>query len=164
MMKRLLPTPLLSAALVAMWLVLNRSLAPAHWLLAIGLGLALPVLFAPLRPVVPRVRHPLALARLIAVVGHDVVASNFMVLRTILAGDRHPPQSGFVIIPMDLRDATGIAALAMITTAIPGTVWCEVARDGSSFMLHVWHAPDKAEFAANYKARYERPLIQIFES
>lgn len=164
MRKRLLPAPLLSAALVAMWLVLNRSLAPGHWLLALLLGIALPAVLAPLRPVVPRVRHPLVLARLIAVVGHDVVASNIMVLRTIFSGQRHPPHSKFVVIPLDMRDPTGITALAMITTAIPGTVWCELARDGSAFMLHVWHAPDEAAFIANYKRRYEQPLTRIFES
>lgn len=164
MKKRLLPSPLLSAALVAMWLTLNRSLAPGHLLLAVVLGLALPALLAPLRPVVPRVRHPLVLARLIAIVGHDVIASNIMVLRTVLSGERHPPASGFVVIPLQLRDATGLAALAMITTVIPGTVWCELARDGSAFMLHVWHAPDKTEFARRYKQRYEQPLIKIFES
>ena len=163
MRKRLLPTPLLSAALIAMWLSLNRSLAPGHWLLALLLGLGLPAIFAPLRPVVPRVRHPLVLARLIAVVGHDVIASNIMILRTVLSGEQHPPHSGFVVIPLDMRDPTGIAALAMITTAVPGTVWCELSRDNSAFMLHVWHAPDEAAFIAEYKRRYEQPLIQIFE-
>lgn len=164
MRKRLLPAPLLSAALVAMWLVLNRSLTPGHWLLALLLGIAIPAMLAPLRPVVPRVRHPLVLARLIAVVGHDVVTSNIMVLRTVFSGQRHPPHSKFVVIPLDMRDPTGITALAMITTAVPGTVWCELARDGSAFMLHVWHAPDEAAFIANYKRRYEQPLIRIFES
>lgn len=163
MRKRLLPAPLLSAALIAMWLALNHSLAPGHLLLALFLGLAIPAVLAPLRPVVPRVRHPLAIARLIAVVGHDVIASNIMVLRTVLSGQRHPPASGFVVIPLDMRDPTGITALAIITTAVPGTVWCELARDSSAFMLHVWHAPDEAEFIAEYKRRYEQPLITIFE-
>lgn len=163
MMKRLLPSPLLSLALMAMWLALNHTLAPGHLLLAAFLGLAIPAVLAPLRPVVPRVRHPLVLARLIAVVGHDVVASNIMILRTVLSGQRHPPHSGFVVIPLDLRDPTGITALAMITTAVPGTVWCELSRDNSAFMLHVWHAPDKATFIAEYKRRYEQPLIRIFE-
>ena len=50
MMKRLFPAPLLSAALWAMWLVLNDSLAPAHLLLGAAIGWALPWLVSPLRP------------------------------------------------------------------------------------------------------------------
>lgn len=164
MMRRLLPAPLLSAALAVMWLLLNRSLAPAHLLLALALGIAVPAAFAPLRPMVPRVRHPLVLLRLIGVVGHDVIESNLLVFRTVLAGSRRPEHSGFIRIPLELRDRTGLAALAMITTVVPGTVWCELARDGSAVLLHVWHAPNKAAFVAMYKERYEQPLIRIFES
>lgn len=65
MMRRLLPAPLLSAALVALWLVLNASLAVGDVLLALLLGLAVPVLLAPLRPARPRMRHPWTVLRLI---------------------------------------------------------------------------------------------------
>ena len=64
----------------------------------------------------------------------------------------------------DLRDPTALAALAMITTVVPGTVWCELARDGSSLLLHVWDAPDTEAFIEHYKRAYERPLMEIFES
>ena len=52
----------------------------------------------------------------------------------------------------------------MITTVVPGTVWCELARDSSSLLLHVWNAPDVDAFVAHYKHAYERPLMEIFES
>ena len=38
MIRKLLPAPLLSASLVAMWLVLNESLSAGHILLALLLG------------------------------------------------------------------------------------------------------------------------------
>ncbi len=164
MMRRLLPAPLLSAALVALWLLLNRSLTAGHVLLAIVLGLGLPALLAPLRPARPRIRHPLKLARLILAVGHDVIESNLMVFRTLVTHPGAPAHARFVRIPLDLRDPSALAALAMITTVVPGTVWCELARDGSALLLHVWHAPDEAAFIAFYKRRYERPLREIFES
>ena len=52
-MKRLLPAPLLTAALICMWLVLNRSLSLGQILLAVLFGVAAPALLAPLRPARP---------------------------------------------------------------------------------------------------------------
>ena len=56
-----------------------------------------------------------------------------------------------------------IAALAMVTTVVPGTVWSELALDRAAVMLHVWDVDDEAAFVARYKARYEKPLQEIFE-
>ncbi|MBN9405336.1 MAG: Na+/H+ antiporter subunit E [Burkholderiales bacterium] len=164
MMKRLFPAPLLSAALMAMWLVLNASLAAGDVLLAVLLGLVVPALLAPLRPARPRIRHPLTVLRLIGVVGLDVLESNWLVLRTLLTRPGQPTHARFVRIPLDLRDPSALAALAVITTVVPGTVWCELARDSSALLLHVWDAPDEAAFIAHYKQRYEQPLREIFES
>ncbi|WP_293220813.1 Na+/H+ antiporter subunit E [Ottowia sp.] len=164
MMKRLFPAPLMSAALMAMWLVLNASLAAGDVLLAVLLGLVVPALLAPLRPARPRIRHPLTVLRLIGVVGLDVLESNWLVLRTLLTRPGQPTHARFVRIPLDLRDPSALAALAVITTVVPGTVWCELARDSSALLLHVWDAPDEAAFIARYKERYEQPLREIFES
>ena len=164
MMKRLFPAPLLSAALIVAWLVLNASLAAGDVLLAVGLGLAVPALLAPLRPARPRIRHPLTVLRLIAVVGRDVLWSNALVLRTLITRPGRPMHKRFVRIPLELRDPSALAALAVITTVVPGTVWCELARDSSALLLHVWDAPDEAAFIAHYKRSYEQPLREIFES
>ena len=164
MMKRLFPAPLLSACLIAMWLVLSASLAAGDVLLAVLLGLVVPWLLAPLRPARPRIRHPLVVLRLIGVVGVDVIRSSLDVFWTLVKSRVQPPNSRFVVIPLDLRDPTALAALAMITTVVPGTVWCELARDGSSLLLHVWDAPDTEAFIEHYKRAYERPLMEIFES
>ena len=164
MMKRLFPAPLLSAALIVAWLVLNASLAAGDVLLAVGLGLAVPALLAPLRTARPRIRHPLTVLRLIAVVGRDVLWSNALVLRTLVTRPGRPMHKRFVRIPLELRDPSALAALAVITTVVPGTVWCELARDGSTVLLHVWDAPDEAAFIAHYKRTYEQPLREIFES
>ena len=163
-MKRLLPAPLLTAALICMWLVLNRSLSLGQILLAVLFGVAAPALLAPLRPARPRIRHPLVVLRLIGVVGVDVIRSSLDVFWTLVKSRVQPPNSRFVVIPLDLRDHTALAALAMITTFVPGTVWCELARDGSSLLLHVWDAPDTEAFIEHYKRAYERPLMEIFES
>lgn len=162
-MKRLLPWPLLSLALIVMWMVLNGSFSLGQLLLGVLFGVGAPALLAPLRPARPRVRHPLTVIRLILHVGHDVIESTIDVFWTLLRNQSNPVNSRFVVIPLELRDPTGLASLAMITTVVPGTVWSELARDSSSMLLHVWNVPDEAEFVTFFKRRYEQPLIRIFE-
>lgn len=164
MMRRLLPSPLLTLALIVMWLVLNQSISPGQIILGIIFGVAAPALLGSLRPARPRIRHPLLLIKLILQVGCDVVQSNLDVFWTLLRKRSQPVHSCFIQIPLELRDPSGLASLAMITTVVPGTVWCELARDSSSVLLHAWNAPDPDSFIKLYKERYERPLIQIFES
>ena len=162
-MKRWLPSPLLTLALWAMWLLLNDSLAPAHLLLGLLAAWLIPLAVAPLRPAGPPLKRPLVLARLILVVGRDVVISALDVGHGVLRSRRTPPRGTFVAIPLELRDPHGLAALAVITTVIPGTVWSELAADHSVVLLHVFDLADEAEFIELYKSRYEAPLREIFE-
>jgi multicomponent K+:H+ antiporter subunit E len=162
-MKRLLPAPLLSAALFALWLTLNQQLGIGHLLLAGTLAIAVPLICAPLRPLPVRIRRPGVVMRLILTVAHDVVVSNLNVGWAVLRARRRPPRAAFVRIPLDLRDANGLAALAVITTIVPGTVWSELALDRSAFLLHVFDVDDEAGFVAWFKSRYERPLMEIFQ-
>lgn len=162
-MKRWLPAPLLSAGLFALWLMLSRSLGAGTVLLGLLLAWLLPLMAAPLRPAGPRVRQPLLLARLILRVGRDVVLSGVEVARGVLRARRTPPRGRFVVVPLDLRNDHALAALAMITAVIPGTVWCELAPDRSRLLLHVFDLADEAAFIAHYKADYEHPLKEILE-
>lgn len=162
-MKRWFPAPLLSAGLFALWLMLSRSLGPGTVLLGLLLAWVLPLLARPLRPAGPAVRKPLLLARLIVRVGGHVVLSGLEVARGVLRGRNTPPRGHFVVVPLDLRNDHALAALAMITAVIPGTVWCELAPDRSRLLLHVFDLADEAAFIAHYKADYEAPLKEILE-
>lgn len=174
-MKRLLPSPQLSLGLFLLWLLLNQSLSLGHLLLAALVAVVIPLLMAPLRPVGGRLRRPGVLLRLVAVVGFDVVVSGLSVGRGVLGSRRRMPQGRFVIVPLALRDVHALAALAMITAVVPGTVWSELAPDRSALLLHVFDLPGsdvdaegesdagEAAFIARYKHRYERPLLEIFE-
>jgi multicomponent K+:H+ antiporter subunit E len=64
---------------------------------------------------------------------------------------------------LDLRDANGLAALSMICTVVPGTVWAELALDRSVLLMHVFDLDDEAAFIAHFKTTYERPLLEIFQ-
>lgn len=160
---RLVPAPLLSASLLGLWLALGREITPGRVLLGIALALLVPRATARLRPTKARVRRPLVVTRFILRVGRDVLVSNLQVGWGVLIWRWRKPCARFVDIPLELRDPHGLASLAMVTTVIPGTVWSELAPDRSTLRLHVWHVPDEAAFVARYKARYEKPLQEIFE-
>lgn len=162
-MNRLFPAPLLSVSLFGLWLLLNLSVSPGNLLLAAALGVLAPLLMAPLRPQHAHVRRPLAIARLVARVGIDVIMSNLLVARDVLRAGKQPPRSAFVHIPLALRDPHGLAALSMITTVVPGTVWSELALDRSVLLLHVFDLDNEAAFIQHFKDTYERPLMEIFQ-
>ena len=162
-MKRCLPAPLLSAGLFVLWLLLNQSLSLGQVVLGAAVAIVMPVLMAPLRPAAGALRHPRVLVLLILRVGADVVLSALDVGRGVLRAGRQPPRGRFVVVPLELRNAHALAALAMITTVVPGTVWSELAPDRSALLLHVFDLDDEGTFIAHFKGRYERPLLEIFE-
>jgi multicomponent K+:H+ antiporter subunit E len=163
-MKRWLPAPLLSAALFVWWLLLQQSVAPAHLLLGALLAVLIPKWIGPLRPPTGPVRRPLRLARLIALVGVEVVASAWQVGMGVLRAHKRAPRGAFVTVPLELRSAHALAALAVITAVIPGTIWTELAADRSTLRLHVFDLEgSEAEFISDFKRRYELPLKEIFE-
>jgi multicomponent K+:H+ antiporter subunit E len=161
-MKRRLPSPLMSAALFAMWLLLDAHAGIGTVVMGAILALGLPLLTAPLRPMPLRVRRPRAALALLAAVAADAIVSNLQVARSVWQL-RTEPRSAFVRVPLDLGDANGLAMLAVITTVVPGTVWSELAADRATLLLHVFDVDDEATFVTRYKARYERPLMEIFE-
>jgi multicomponent K+:H+ antiporter subunit E len=161
-LRKLAPAPLTSAALFALWLALARGTSASDLLLALAFAIAVPILTTNLRPKV-RVRRPLVVVRFILTVGHDVLLSNLQVAWGVLRWRWRRPRSTFVVVPLELRDPTGLAALSMVTTVVPGTVWSELALDRHALLLHVWDVGEERAFIARFKDRYEKPLREIFE-
>ncbi|RJG04047.1 Na+/H+ antiporter subunit E [Noviherbaspirillum sedimenti] len=155
--------PRLAAFLIAIWLLLNDSFTPGHALLGLLLAIGLPLLTASMRPLRSRVRRPLAIAALLWTVLKDIVRSNFAIAGVILGDARRRSSAGFMDIPLDLRDPHGLAALACIVTATPGTVWAGLSADGTTLTLHVLDLQDEQVWIDTIKQHYERPLMEIFE-
>lgn len=163
LLQRILPSPWLSLGLFGGWLLLTRSFSLGQALLGVCVAVAAPLLMAPLRPRPGPLRHWGVLVRLTLRVGVEVLRSAVEVGVGIVRSRRRPPRSGFVAVPLELRDEHALAALAMITAVIPGTVWSELAPDRSALLLHVFDLPDPAGFIAQFKRDYEHPLKEIFE-
>lgn len=162
-MRRWLPSPWLSLGIFGGWLLLARSGSAGQVLLGLLVAWAMPLLAAPLRPRPGPLRRWGLLARLIGRVGREVVRSAVQVAGGVARARRRPPRGSFVVVPLDLHDVHALAALAMISSVIPGTVWAELAPDHSTLLMHVFDLDDEAAFIARFKHDYEQPLKEIFE-
>jgi multicomponent K+:H+ antiporter subunit E len=161
---RILPHPILSAGLALTWLLLNAPPSPGQMLLALILGIAIPFVMRALRPRPVRVRAPLTLLRLLGIVFADMVRSNLDVAAIILGLRRGERRTGFVTIPLDMTAPFGIAVLAIILTATPGTLWVQYDSDTGRLLMHLLDHTGGEEWVRRVKDRYERPLMEIFPS
>lgn len=156
--------PVLTVTLLVMWLLLNDTLSLGHVLLGFLFAVVLAWSSGALRPLKPKMRGVQLVVVLLGYVLHDIVRSNVNVARVVLglrgARELH---SGFVKIPLDLKDAHGLAVLAGIVTATPGTVWVDHDTATSVLTLHVLDLRTEAEWIDWVKNRYERLLRGIFE-
>ncbi len=150
--------------LTVLWLILNQTLAPGQIVLGATLALLLTWASSRLRPLRARVRRLDIAAALFLVVLIEIVRSNISVARIVLGWVRdRTVQSGFVQIPLELRDPHGLAALAMIITSTPGTVWAGLSPEGDYLTLHILDLEDEQQWIRYIKDRFERPLVRIFE-
>ena len=162
-MTRLLPYPLVSAGLLALWLLLNTTISVGHILLGSAVALAGGWALQALGPPNARIGRPGAILRLVALVFSDIVRSNIAVARIVLGLGGRERTSGFVNIPLDLRDPYGLAALACIITSTPGTLWVKLDPTTGMLTIHVLDLIDEEEWFRTIKGRYERLLLEIFE-
>ena len=158
----LVPAPLISAALLATWLLLNGSLSAGHVVLGAALAIIVPWFTQRLRPDSTRLKRPGVALRLAAVVAKDIVLSNIEVARRIL-GPESAIRPRFVWVPLHIRDPHGIVALAGIVTLTPGTLSSDLSDDRRHLLVHAFNAGDEAALIAEIKTRYEAPLMEIFE-
>src|SRR3954468_4407943 len=145
------------------WLLLGGTLALAQPVAGVALAFGLAALHRLLGPHARPCRmRPLAIARLVGLVAWDIVLSNLAVARIVFSPDRER-RAGFLDIPLDTRHAGALAGLAVIVTATPGTSWAGYDSERSVLTLHVLDLRDESTAVRDFKARYERPLREIFE-
>jgi multicomponent K+:H+ antiporter subunit E len=161
-MTRLVPFPLASACLLALWLLLNQTLSLGHIFLGGAIALIGSWTLAALEAPGARPRSLGSILRLAALVLTDIVRSNIAVASIILGLQRRRRTSGFVEIPLELRHPYGLAALACIITSTPGTLWVSFDEASGILTIHVLDLVDKSEWVRTIKGRYERLLLEIF--
>lgn len=163
MIARLIPHPVLSLLLVLMWMVLT-GFSLGHFLLGGALALFAGWTMHALQPKTGRPRRPRVIARLAVTLFFDIIRSNIAVTRLILTEGRAPRrQSCFLIIPLGLRSPSGLAILAVILTATPGTAWVEYVSDSGTLILHVFDGAERDHYLHVINQIYAPMLQEIFE-
>jgi len=161
-MRRLLPHPVLAGLLLCLWLSMQQSVGLGHILLGGLVAIAASALASAFIPEPVRIRRPLKLVQLTVVAGLDIIQSNLAVM-VILFRRKPNPRPGFVEMPLELTNTFGLAILACLVTATPGSAWLEHDRERNTVLIHVFDLEDADEWARTIKARYETLLMEIFQ-
>lgn len=162
-MTRFLPFPIVSFCLLALWLLLNQAVTFGHILLGCVIALVGGRILTVLELPDTRLRRPGLMLRLLGLVAVDIIRSNLAVGQIVVGFGRRDRRSGFVNIPLDMRNPYGLAWLACIITSTPGTLWVNFDAQKGSLMIHVLDLVDEGEWVRTIKERYERHLLEIFE-
>lgn len=163
MIARLLPHPLLTLLLVAVWQMLVNYVSLGTLVFGLILGILIPLLTAPYWPDRPRLKNPAMIVEFILVFLWDIVVANVSVAKIILFKRNEDMRPTWVTVPLDLRSPEAITVLAGTITMTPGTVSADVAADGRSLLVHCLDAADPDAVRDDIKQRYERRLREIFE-
>ncbi len=155
---------LLILGLTSMWLLLVQSLSLGNVLLGLAVSALMTLGFQTVRPLHPHLHRPLAMLRLFGRAALDILRSNVAVARIVLGftGNR-AVRSGFVEVPLNLRDPHALAVLAAIMTATPGTVWADLSPDDTVLTIHVLDLRDPQAVRDMIRNRYEGLLREISE-
>jgi multicomponent K+:H+ antiporter subunit E len=161
-MKRIFPFPILITSLIIMWLSLT-SFSLGNLILGTAIALFAVQGLVSLDPPRPKIKNWHLIPKLIGIVLVDIVRSNISVVTIILQGKRRERKSGFLTIPLDLRDPTGLAILSVVITSTPGTAWLDYNSTRGTVLLHIFDLVDEGEWLDLIKNRYEHLLREIFE-
>lgn len=149
--------------ILVLWLLLATEITFGQVLLGFIIAFFLMVFSLRMRPDLAFPRKPITTIKLICLVIYDVILSNLHVAWLVINPRRKDLTSGYVYIPLDIRDPHGLAILGCIVTFTPGTVWSGLTEKDFILRLHVLDLKDEAAWFHTIKNRYEKNLLEIFE-
>lgn len=161
-MSRWLPYPVISAMLLGTWLLLSESISVGQILIGSVLAVAGSWVLVRLDAPPHRFRRLRIIVRLLQEVAVDMTRSNIRVAKLAL-NDKVDRTPGFVRIQLDVQSQYGLAVLACIITATPGTSWVAYDPKTNVLVMHVLDLADDDDWAQIIKVRYEGRLMEIFE-
>lgn len=159
---RVLPQPILSLLILALWLVLAPSFSLGQALLGACLGWMFPQLTHAFWPNRSRVARPFKAAVLFVRVMGDIVVANWQVARLVL-GPIARLRPAFVTVPLAIADPYVATVLGSIVSLTPGTVSIDIDCEHGLLYVHALDVADEAHLISTIKSRYEAPLKEIFQ-
>jgi multicomponent K+:H+ antiporter subunit E len=156
-----LPHPWTTGLLMVLWLALQNSLSNGNLLVAVLLGLVLPIYTSHFWPQRQSIRNPIPALELLAVVLWDIAIANVQVANLVLWKDPSQLRSRWVSVPMDLQTPEALTALAAVVSLTPGTISCDFSEDNRFLLVHCLDLEDADSLIQTVKDRYERRLKRI---
>lgn len=160
-MNRLFPHPILAGIIFVLWLILQQSAGLGHLLLGAAIAVVVSLAANAVLPAKVVIRKPHKFLQLMALAGLDIMRSNLAVMM-VLFHPRPAPKAGFIEMQLELRNETGLAILAVLLTATPGSAWLEYDRERSTVLIHVFDLVDADQWVKTIRQRYETLLLEIF--
>jgi multicomponent K+:H+ antiporter subunit E len=160
-LSRVLPQPLVSLAILALWLAIAPAPSLGQLVLGGVVALAIPWVTHPFWPDAPRLVRPWVAVRLFLRVLWDIIVANVEVARLVLGpADRLHPV--FIELPLEIEDPFVATILASIITLTPGTLSVDIDRARRVLLVHALDVSDVPAAIATIKRCYEAPLQEIF--
>lgn len=159
---RYFPHPFISIIVALSWLMLGHSFELFDICCALILGIIIPKLLQPFVVRTPNIHWTLA-AKLFFVVLWDIIISNIRVAKQVLGPTKnlHPK---WYRVPLETDHEHVNTLLAMIITTTPGTVTAGIDQERGDILVHSLSSDDPEAEIQDIKARYEAPLIAIFNA
>jgi multicomponent K+:H+ antiporter subunit E len=151
-----------AALLLAFWLGMQQSAGLGHILLGGAVAIGVSHLVSLVATDQARIRNPHRIVQLAFVAGLDIIGSNLAVL-LVLFSRRPNPKGGFVRMKLELTSPTGLAVLACIITATPGSAWLEYDGVRNTVLIHVFDLAGETQWIEMIRTRYETLLMEIFQ-
>ena len=159
-LSRWLPHPLVSVIVGLSWVMLAHSLDAATLTMALLLAIIIPRLVRPFIDHTPNINW-LEAIKLFFVVVWDIIISNILIAKLVL-GPSHNIHPKWFRVPLDSQHEEVNTLLAMIITTTPGKVTAGIDQDRGDILVHALSTEDPEAEIQTIKARYEKPLLQIF--
>lgn len=160
--KTILPHPLLSIALVFVWLLLNNTTSTGHMILGIILAILIPWFTSAFWPEEVCMKHPLLFLKFVGIVLYDILVANIAVSKLVLGSNKNL-KPAFFDLPLDIQHPLGISLLASTISLTPGTVSCDLSEDRTYLVIHGLSIEDIDHTVDEIKTRYEKPLMEVFK-
>lgn len=159
---RIFPHPLVALIVGISWLMLQHSVSYGNILLAIILGWGIPKLMQRFIGYTPSINFAESI-KLIFVVLWDIIVCNIRVAKLVLGPttNLHPK---WYRVPLETNHEQVNSLLAMIITTTPGTVSAGIDQERGDILVHSLNTIDEHIDIDDIKARYEQPLMRIFNA
>lgn len=160
---RWFPHSFLTLALILTWVLLVGELSLGILLLGFVLSLLIVRMTATFWPGRPRIRSHGKVLAYVLLVAWDIIVANVQVAMIVLFRPVASLNSCWIVVPLELQSQEAIAVFVGTITLTPGTVSCDISRDGKFLLVHCLDAPDPEAVVHEVKSRYESRLKEIFQ-